>query len=432
MNRRRLIAFAMLAAIFCGDISCGGVTAGAAGKASAMTLYRKEARYLTIPGNPKKKALKKYQYASSRPKVVSVSKKGRIRAKKAGTATITMREKGRKKKVFRYRIRVVDYAGTISLTSASQVVLKIGGRSQIRAEVLPRTAGERRLIFSSRDGSVAQVSPTGEIVAVEEGITYIDVTSKGKKKNGKKIRKSILVYVDAEEAQASTPVIPSRSDTVIAIPGRTSGPGAQPPEETGRPGASQRPGETGQPGASQRPGESGQPGASQKPEQTGQPATPPAATEQPPVTDPPAQTLEQCIAAIQPPGPQTLQAASFVVSSQGRISTLYFLNKSYAGNVSLVIDGVLLQGAGSVDGLLAELQQEVGAVLKGPYYTSEGGSRRRVFRIGRKSSSEPWVIQNRRDNTVYSFYVMAVDTVYGTPYGLIVADGDTSARIAVQ
>lgn len=222
---------------------------------------------------------------------------------------------------------------------------------------------------------------------------------------------------------------------MIAVPGRTSGPGAsQPPEESGQPGASQRPGETGETGASRPPGETAEPDTSRPPEKTGRPdITPtPAATEQPPETEPPARTLEQYIAEIQPPGPQTLQAASFVVSSQGRISTLYFLNKAYAGKVSLVIDGVLLQGAGSVEDLLTGLQQEVGVVLKGPYYTSEGGSRRRVFRIGRSSSEEPWVIRNRRDNTVYSFYVMAVDTVYGTPYGLIVADGDTSARIAVQ
>lgn len=416
MNRRHLIAFAIITAILCSDVSCGGMTAEAAGKVPVVTLYRGEARYLKIPKNPKKRALKRYRYASSRPKIVSVSDKGRIKAKKAGTVIITMRGKGRKKEVFRYQIRAVDYVGAISLKSASQVVLNIGESSRIRAKVLPQTAGERNILFRSRDEAVAKVSQTGEIVAVEEGITYIDVTSKGKKKNGKKVSKQILVYVNAKEVEAPEPVIPSRGDIVIAVPGRTAGPSVTQP-----------PGETGQPDLTQPPEETGQPDMTQPPEQTERPME----TVQPPTAQP-AQTLEQCIAAIEPPGPQTLQAASFVVSSQGRTSTLYFLNKSYAGNVSLVIDGVQLQGAGSVESLLAGLQQEVGAVLKGPYFTGADGISRRIFRIGRKSGSEPWVIQNRRDNTVYSFYVMAVDTAYGTPYGLIVADGDTSAHIAVQ
>lgn len=426
MKRRCLTVLLITVALLCGEAYHGGGLAEAGTKVTAITLYRGAASYLKVPGNAKKKAGTKYRYKSSVSKIVSVNKKGKIKAKKAGTAVITMKPKRGKKKVFRCRIRVVDYVAKLAFSSASQVILTRGGKSRIRAEVLPKTAKQRGVTFSSRDEHVAKVSQTGEITAIDEGMTYIDVTSKGKKKNGKKASQPVLVYVNAEPGTAvvPAPVIPSLDDTVIQAPDMTPS-----PQGTAAPGGTQPPVMTEQPaspGMSEPPAGSPQPSGMPLVPATEKPSEPPVPTVKPP------QTLQEYIAAIPAPGPEKLLAARFVVSSQGRVSTLYFLNRSYTGNVSLVIDGVVLQGSGSVSSLMSSLQNEVATVLKGPYYTDADGNSRRIFRIGRGSSSEPWVIQNRRDNTAYSFYAQAVDSVYGTPYSLLVADGDTGAHIVLR
>lgn len=392
MNRRHILLLFLVAVLLGTELHQGGAPVRADKKMTTVTLYRGKSISLTVPKDSKKKAGSKYRYKCSRPGIVSVSKKGRIKGKKAGTAVVTMRGKGKKGQVFRYRVRVVDYVKDISFSSASQLVLKIGEKSKIRSRILPKTAGEKGVSYHSGDKAVAKVSRTGEVEAVDEGMTYIDVRSRGKKKNGKKVSKKILIYISEATENVTKPVMPSLEDLLIWKPAVTQGPGVSQPATTKKPGETSRPGDT------------------QKP----------------------AQTLEEGIAAIPSPSPETLVAANFVVSAQGRISTLYFLNRSYKGNVSLMIDGILLQGDGSVDSLLAKLQKETGVILKGPYYTASDGVSRRVFRIGRESADKPWVIKNRRDGTVYSFYAQALDSVYKTPYGLIVADGDTSSHITLQ
>lgn len=447
MKRRYLTVLLIIMALVCGETYHGGELAKAGQKVAAITLYRGAGSYIKMPGNSKKKAGTKYRYTSSAPKIASVSKKGKVKGKKAGTAVVTMKSKAGKKKVFRCRIRVVDYVAKLAFSSASQIILNRGEKSQIRAEVLPKTAGERGMTFSSRDEHVAKVSQTGEVVAVDEGMTYIDVTSKGKKKNGKKVSKAILVYVNAEQGTivAPTPVIPSLDDVVIQAPDVTVAPGGPPvatatavPGETQPPVVTEQPGTTEQPDMTEQPG-TVPPSASSLPSETEKPEEPTAVPTVAPTvaptvtpTEKPPQTLADYIAAIPSPGPEKLLAARFLVSSQGKTSTLYFLNKSYVGNVSLVIDGITLQGAGSVNSLMLSLQTEVATVLKGPYYTDADGNSRRIFRIGRESSSDPWMIQNRRDNTAYSFYVRAEDTIYGTPYSLLIADGDTGTHIVLK
>lgn len=431
MKRQYLTVLLIIMALVCGETYHGGELAKAGQKVAAITLYRGAGSYIKMPGNSKKKAGTKYRYTSSAPKIASVSKKGKVKGKKAGTAVVTMRSKGGKKKIFRCRVRVVDYVAKLAFSSASQIILNRGGKSQIRAEVLPKTAGERGMTFSSRDEHVAKVSRTGEVVAVDEGMTYIDVTSKGKKKNGKKVSKTIIVYVNAEQGTiaAPTPVIPSLDDVVLQAPDVTAAPGGAPmPTATAEPDATQPPVVTEQPGTAEPPSGSQLPFVTEKPADPT--AVPPVPTVVPTVKPP--QTLQEYIAAIPSPGPEKLLAARFLVSSQGRTSTLYFLNKSYVGNVSLVVDGVTLQGAGSVSSLMSRLQTEVATVLEGPYFTDADGNSRRIFRIGRESSSDPWVIQNRRDNTAYSLYVQAEDTIYGTPYSLLIADGDTGEHIVLK
>lgn len=432
MRLRRYIAVLLFTILICGEVCPDSGMVKAVKASGQITLYRGKSIYLKIPGK-KKRAGRSYRYKSSRPSVISVSKKGRVKAKKAGTAVVTMRRKGKAKTGFRTRIRVVDYVKKVSVNTATQIVMKAGEEVRIRAEVLPRTAGNRGLTYQSENEAVAKVSKAGRIMAIDEGMVYIGVTSRGKDKKGRTVGTKILVSVSSDAPQVSAPVFPSPQDTVLQSSIVT-----EMPTNPASPSPTEMPSETASPDTQQSPvvtkSPVSDPTVSNEPLNTAMPSktSMPSETALPAATQKPPQTLSEYVAAIPSPSAQTLVAARFVTASGGRLSTLYFLNPSFTGTVSLVVDGIPLQSSGSVASMMKRLQDEAGVFLQGPSYTDKNGNSRRVFRIGRNDSTEPWVIQNRRDGTEYSLYALAVDTRYHSPYGVIVADGDTSLQIIVQ
>lgn len=414
------MAVLLFTVLICGELCPVSGRAETVKNAGQITMYRGRSMYLKIPGK-KKRAGSIYRYRCSRPGVISVSKKGRIKAKKTGTAVVEMRRKGKGRARVRTRIRVVDYVKKVSVNTASQIVMKAGEEAQIRAEVLPHTAGNRGLAYHSENEAVAKVSKAGRITAVDEGLVYIGVRSSGKNKKGKTVGTKILVGVSPEAVQVPAPVFPSLTDTVLQSSVVTTVPPATPPPDTWQmPVVNMSP----SPDPTNMPWKTASPLASEAPSQTALPSL--MATQKPP------QTLSEYIAAIPSPSDQTLVAAQFVTASGGRLSTLYFLNPSFTGTVSLVVDGIPFESAGSVASMMRRLQDEAGVFLQGPYYTDQNGNSRRVFRIGRGDRTEPWVIQNRRDGTEYALYALAEDTTYHSLYGVIVADGDTSSRIVLR
>lgn len=414
MRFRRCMAVLLFTVLICGELCPVSGRAETVKNAGQITMYRGRSMYLKIPGK-KKRAGSIYRYRCSRPKVISVSKKGRIKAKKTGTAVVEMRRKGKGRARVRTRIRVVDYVKKVSVNSASQIVMKAGEEAQIRAEALPHTAGNRGLTYHSENEAVAKVSKAGRITGIDEGLVYIGVRSSGKNKKGRTVGTKILVSVSPDTVQIPAPVFPALTDTVLKSSVATATPPATPlPDTQQTPVVNMSP----------SPDPTNMPFSTALPSVTALPSL--MATQKPP------QTLSEYIAAIPSPSDQTLVAAQFVTASGGRLSTLYFLNPSFTGTVSLVVDGIPFESAGSVASMMRRLQDEAGVFLQGPYYTDQNGNSRRVFRIGRGDCTEPWVIQNRRDGTEYALYALAEDTRYHSPYGVIVADGDTSSRIVLR
>lgn len=379
MKKRYLMILCTIAVLFAWG-SCQSDKAYAKNRCEIF-LYLGKSMNLKMPDQSTKKAGKKFRYQVSKKGIVTVSKSGRVFAKKAGTTVITMTKKGKEKKVVKCKVRVISYVRKISLTSASHVVLKAGETSKIRANVVPKTA-DGTLTYKSLDEAIVKVNKAGKISAVDAGLTYIDVITKGKTQKGKKLKKRVLVYVSDKTVELPKPVIPEKTDLVLK-------------DNTV---------------------------VENNPDEVPVPAP----------TSKPTQTLEQAIAAIPTPDARTLLAASFVITSGEKTSTIYFLNRAYEGDVSLSVDGVLLQGSGKVTSLLARLESEVAVLLQGPFFTDSEGTSRRVFRIGRDQETDPWVIQNRQAATRYSLSAYANDTFYGTPYGLIVADGDTLTKIQLK
>lgn len=134
-------------------------------------------------------AIQKLTWKSSKKKVATVSSKGLVKAKKAGTATITAKtSNGKKAKV---KIVVVDPKAptSITLNYKGTVTLKAGEKLQLSATIAPDTAKDAKLTWTSSRKKYATVSSGGLVIAKKAGT----VTITAKAANGNKATVKIKV-----------------------------------------------------------------------------------------------------------------------------------------------------------------------------------------------------------------------------------------------
>ena len=115
------------------------------------------------------------EWKSSNPKVASVSKSGKVAAKKNGKTTITARIKGTKVKAAS-RITVGAPVSRIRLNRKS-VTLKAGQKFTLKATVSPKKAAVKKVSYKSSSRKTATVSKKGVIRAVSAGTAKITVTA---------------------------------------------------------------------------------------------------------------------------------------------------------------------------------------------------------------------------------------------------------------
>lgn len=192
---KRIAKTAVLALAMALSLSFGaGVTANAAKKVTvkkvvsvdkltgkkSITLAKGKKATLTttVTVKPNKNANKKVTYKTSNKKVATVSKKGVIKAKKAGKATITVASKKNSKKKAKVSVKVVaGQVKSVTVDKAS-VELKKNEKAEIVATV--KTKGKKAnktLLWTSSDEKVATVTQTGVITAVAPGTAKITVVS---------------------------------------------------------------------------------------------------------------------------------------------------------------------------------------------------------------------------------------------------------------
>lgn len=140
--------------------------------------------------SPKSTSNKKVSYKSSKSSVASVNSKGQIKAKKPGTAKITISTKdGSKKKAYItvYVTKKVTKKVKSVKATAGKDTLKIGETTTVKATVSPSNATCKKVAFDSSNEKVATVSATsGKVTAKAPGKTTITVKAlDGSKKSAK-------------------------------------------------------------------------------------------------------------------------------------------------------------------------------------------------------------------------------------------------------
>ncbi len=154
---------------------------------------------------------KKITWSSSNKKVVSVSKKGKIKGLKKGKATITAKAKNAKKATI--KVTVGTKVSKVKLLRQAYVTYE-GGKTSIRPTVLPSKASNKKLSYTSSNKKVATVNSKGVITGMKAGTAKI--TIKASDGSGKKVTATVKVLKDQSVVTAVDDFYQSVNNDTIA------------------------------------------------------------------------------------------------------------------------------------------------------------------------------------------------------------------------
>lgn len=184
------------------------------------TVYTlKQGKSVKLKATLNKAAKKKgVEWKSSNPKIASVSKNGKVTAKKNGKVTITARVKGTKVRA-QSRITVVTPVSKIELNKKS-VSLETGQKFTLKTTISPKKASNKKVVYESSNKKVAAVNKKGVIRAVSAGTAKIRVTAadgSGKKASCTvKVAKSAVSVTGVTLNKSQLVLKPDEEETLVA------------------------------------------------------------------------------------------------------------------------------------------------------------------------------------------------------------------------
>ncbi len=145
---------------------------------SSIILEPGKSKTVKVTVAPSNAANKKVKWTSSKPNVVSVTSKGKIKGLKKGKATITATAKDGSKKKAKLSVTVGKLVSSITFTNTSALTkLPVGKSFKLKTKVLPADAVITSKKWTSSNNKVATVK-SGVITAVGNGTTTIKATAK--------------------------------------------------------------------------------------------------------------------------------------------------------------------------------------------------------------------------------------------------------------
>lgn len=146
--------------------------------ASAKSIYVGKSLKLTAKVTPSDATHSKVTWKSSNTSVATVTSKGTVKGKKAGSCIITATAGG-KKATYKVTVRSIPVS-SVSLNRRSATIT-VGNTVTLRATVSPSNAANKTVRFSSSNSSVATVSSRGVVTGKAAGTCTITATAGGKK-----------------------------------------------------------------------------------------------------------------------------------------------------------------------------------------------------------------------------------------------------------
>lgn len=167
--------------------------------------------------SPSKGVANLFTWTSSNKKVASVDANGKVKALKAGTATITGTAADGSKKKVTCKITVKQPVKEISITPASAQISE-GQTVTLTANVSPADASNKNIAWTSSNAEVATVDGNGVVTGKKAGNATITATATDG--SGKSASATVNVIAKNDSANPK-PVDPKPEDPVIRVSGIT-------------------------------------------------------------------------------------------------------------------------------------------------------------------------------------------------------------------
>ncbi len=155
-----------------------------------VTIIKGKTLKLKVTAKPNKSIkLPALKWSSSNKKIASVDKNGRIKAKKKGKVTITVKTAdGRYKATCKVTVKNPVKVKSVKLNK-SKATIKVGKTIKLRATIKPQNATNKKVTWSSSNKKIATVNKNGKVKGIKKGTVTITV----KTKNGKKAKCKVYV-----------------------------------------------------------------------------------------------------------------------------------------------------------------------------------------------------------------------------------------------
>ena len=200
-NFFRKLTIMLAAVLLISSLSVGTVSAAAAPKLNKtkITLNVKKSYQLKLTNNRRK-----VKWSSSKKSVATVNSKGKVTAKKKGTARITAKVGSKK---YTCKVTVKQPVTSLKLNKKAYTLKKKGVSVTLKASAKPSSASNKAVTWKSSNKNVATVSKKGKVTAVGNGKCAITATAKdgSKKKAACKITVKIKGASNASKPQPEKP-----------------------------------------------------------------------------------------------------------------------------------------------------------------------------------------------------------------------------------
>ena len=217
---RRILAWVIAAAVAVSILTIPQTESYAAGgKVTKVAVSNLPAKQLTLKKGktftlkPKVtvtgKISKKVTYKTSNKKVVAVNAKGKITAKKKGTAKIYVISKADKKKKCTITVTVGTPVTKVKLNKTKST-MTVGKKQTLKATVTPKKASSKAVVWKSSNKKVATVTSKGVVKAKKAGTVTITATAKDG--SGKKAACKITVK---KKTVNPAPITPTPVEPVV-------------------------------------------------------------------------------------------------------------------------------------------------------------------------------------------------------------------------
>lgn len=241
MQKRLLAAVLSLSMVVPGVMTMQSQTAAAKTvKVKKLTLKKPVIKTLALKKGESyrlkwkvKPAKGKVVFTSGKKSVVTVNKKGKIKAKKPGTATVTIASKSKPKKSVKIKVRVYKKfkkASKVKLT-ATKKTIEAGKTTQLKATVSPKKATVKKVTYVSKNRNIATVNSKGVVTGKKKGTTTITAYAK----DGRGAKASLSISVT--EGAVSHTAMPSSGNKTSASPTAEPTPTEAPVLEQNEPGS---------------------------------------------------------------------------------------------------------------------------------------------------------------------------------------------------